>query len=261
MKTRIITAIVLIAILIPIVYFGGLAFNVLIAVLAGMCAFEMLSICDRPKANIYLYPLICAFILYSVFVPQGILIDTVMILVLLLVLFACSMTDYGMNVLRLGYYFTAAVLIASGLHSIYYLRTNFGFDYLIMIALATFGTDTGAYFAGMFLGKHKLNPRLSPKKTIEGSIGGIILGTVLSVAFGAYIGIDMPLFLLIGVCFILTLTGQIGDLTFSSMKRMFEVKDFSQLLPGHGGILDRFDAFLFNGAVLSVLLYFIKMVI
>ena len=100
MKTRIITAIVLIAILIPIVYFGGLAFNVLIAVLAGMCAFEMLSICDRPKANIYLYPLIGSFILYSVFVPQGILIDTVMILVLLLVLFACSMTDYGMNVLR-----------------------------------------------------------------------------------------------------------------------------------------------------------------
>ena len=261
MKTRIITAIVLIAVLIPIVYFGGTAFIALIAVLTGMCAFEMLSICDRPKANIYLYPLIGLFMLYSVFIPKGILIDASMIVVLLLVLFACSMTDYGMNVLRLGYYFSAAVLIASGLHSIYYLRTFFGFNYLIMIALATFGTDTGAYFAGMLFGKHKLNPRLSPKKTIEGSIGGIILGTVLSVVFGAYTGIEMPIYFLIGVCLILTITGQIGDLTFSSMKRMFEVKDFSQLLPGHGGILDRFDAFLFNGAVLSVLLYFIEMVI
>lgn len=261
MKTRIITAIVMLVILIPIVYFGGIPFNILIALITGMSAFEMLSICDRPKANIYLYPLITGFLLYSVFIPQGYLIDMAMVLVLLLVLFACSMTDYGMNILRLGYYFATAVLVAAGIHSLYYFRTNFGFDYLIMIALATFGTDTGAYFSGMLFGKHKLNPRLSPKKTIEGSIGGMILGTVLSVAFGAYTGIDMPFYFLVGVCFILTITGQIGDLTFSSMKRMFEVKDFSQLLPGHGGILDRFDAFLFNGATLSVLLYFIEMVI
>lgn len=260
MKTRIITAVIMIAVLIPVVYFGGIAFDILLAVIAGVCAFEMLSICDRPKANIYLYPLIGAFLLYSLFVPQGILIDTAAILILLLILFTCSMTDYGMNVLRLSYYFTAAVLIASGLHGIHYLRIHYGFDYLIILALATFGTDTGAYFAGMMLGKHKLNPRLSPKKTIEGSIGGILLGTVLSVCFGAYIQMDIPIYFLIAVCFILTITGQIGDLTFSSMKRMFEVKDFSQILPGHGGILDRFDAFLFNGAVLSVLLYYIMMV-
>lgn len=261
MKTRIITAIVLILLLIPVVYFGGIGWDILIGLLCAMSVYEMLSICDRPKANIYLYPLLIAFMLYSVFVPQGVLIDMAMVLVLLVVLFACSMADYGMNVLRLGYYFTTVVLIAAGLHSIYYLRVNFGFNYLIMIALATFGTDTGAYFSGMFFGKHKLNPRLSPKKTIEGSIGGIILGTVLSIAFGAYTNIKMPFYYLLGVCFILTITGQIGDLTFSSMKRMFEVKDFSQLLPGHGGVLDRFDAFLFNGAVLSVLLYFIEMVI
>lgn len=260
MKTRIITAIVLILTLIPIVYFGGIAWNILVVFLCGMSVFEMLSICDRPKANIYLYPLLTAFMLYSVFVPKGILIDMAMVLVLMIILFTCSMSDYGMDILRLGYYFTTAVLIAAGIHSLYYLRVNFGFDYLIMIALATFGTDTGAYFSGMLFGKHKLNPRLSPKKTIEGSIGGIFLGTVLSVAFASYT-INMPFYYLLTVCLILTITGQVGDLTFSSMKRKFEVKDFSQLLPGHGGILDRFDAFLFNGAVLSVLLYFIEMVI
>lgn len=261
MKTRIITGIIMVLVLIPVVYLGGIPFKVLIALIAGMSAFEMLSICDRPRANIYLYPLITAFLLYQTFIPKGILIDTAMIIVLLLILFACSMTDTGMNVLRLGYYFTTAVLVAAGIHSLYYLRMNLGFSYLIMIALATFGTDTGAYFAGMLFGKHKLNPRLSPKKTIEGSIGGIIVGSVLSITFGAYIGIDMPLYFLAIVCIILTVTGQIGDLTFSSMKRIFEVKDFSQLLPGHGGILDRFDAFLFNGATLAVLLYFIEMVI
>lgn len=261
MKTRIMTTIVLIGILIPVVYFGGTAWNALVVFLCGASVFEMLSICNRPRANIYLYPLLFLFMIYSVFVPKGIIIDMSAVLILLIVLYSCSMIDYGMDVLRLGYYFTTAVLIAAGLHSLYFLRVHYGFDYLIMIALATFGTDTGAYFAGMCFGKHKLNPRLSPKKTIEGSLGGMLLGTVLSVIFGAYTQINMPFIYLVAVCFVLTITGQVGDLTFSSMKRKFEVKDFSQLLPGHGGILDRFDAFLFNGTVLSVLLYFIEMVI
>ena len=134
-------------------------------------------------------------------------------------------------------------------------------DYLLILALATLGADTGAYFTGMLWGKHKLNPRLSPKKTIEGSIGGIVLGTVLSVAYGAYSGVDIPFYVLLVMCFVLTMTGQVGDLTFSSIKRTFEVKDYSQLLPGHGGILDRFDSILFNAMVFGVLLYFVTMVV
>lgn len=171
------------------------------------------------------------------------------------------MFDNGMNFHRLCYYFTAGVLIAMGLHMIYQLRLTYGVEYLIILALATFGTDTGAYFAGMMFGKHKLNPRLSPKKTIEGSIGGMLFGTVLSVAYGAYIQVNIPLTLLIAVCLILTITGQIGDLTFSSIKRTFEVKDYSQLLPGHGGVLDRFDSILFNAMVFGLLLHFIAMAV
>ena len=173
----------------------------------------------------------------------------------------CSVFDDGMNFLRLCYYFTAGVLIAMGLHMLYQLRIIYGFDYILILALATFGTDTGAYFAGMLFGKHKLNPRLSPKKTIEGSIGGIILGTVLSVAYGAYIQIDMPMIWFAVMCISLTMTSQIGDLTFSSMKRTFEVKDFSQILPGHGGILDRFDSILFNAMVFGIFIHFITMVV
>ena len=149
-----------------------------------------------------------------------------------------------------------------GFHLLYILRISYGFEYILLLALATFGTDTGAYFTGLKFGKHKLNPRLSPKKTIEGSIGGMILGTVISSAYGAYIHIgEIPLYLLIVSCFVLTITSQIGDLTFSSMKRTFEVKDFSQLLPGHGGILDRFDSILFNAMVFGLLLHFIAMVV
>ena len=120
------------------------------------------------------------------------------------------------------------------------------------MVLATFGCDTGAYFLGVTFGKHKLCPRLSPKKSIEGSIGGIVVGTVLASLFGHFFGINMNIMNMILVSFVLTITGQIGDLTFSSMKRMFNIKDFSNLLPGHGGLLDRFDSLLFNSMIFGL---------
>ncbi|MEG0276748.1 MAG: phosphatidate cytidylyltransferase [Coprobacillus sp.] len=261
MKTRIITGLVLIAAILPCVYIGGIPFQVFIGIVAGAAVFEMLSICDRPKANIYLYPLVGLFVFYSLYLETDLLISSSILIVYLIILSACSMFDYGMNFNRLCYYFTVGVLIAMGLHMIYQLRITYGFESILLLALATFGTDTGAYFAGMMFGKHKLNPRLSPKKTIEGSIGGIILGTVLSVAFGAYIKMESPSLYLIVICFILTITSQIGDLIFSSIKRSFEVKDYSQLLPGHGGVLDRFDSILFNAMVFGILIHFVNMVI
>lgn len=261
MKTRIITGLILLAVILPCVILGGIAFKILLGIVAGVAVFEMLSICNRPRAHFYLYPIVGLFVFYSLFFDQSLLISSEIMILYMIVLMACSMFDDGINFLRLSYYFTAGVLIGMGLHMLYQLRLTYGFDYILILALATFGTDTGAYFTGMCLGRHKLNPRLSPKKTIEGSIGGIILGTVLSGAYGAYIQIDMPLVWFIVMCFILTITSQIGDLTFSSMKRIFEVKDFSQLLPGHGGILDRFDSTLFNAMVFGILLHFITMVV
>ena len=261
MKIRIITALGLLIVILPCVIFGGLPFKILLGVVAGIAVFEMLSICNRPKAHIYLYPIVGIFVFYSLFFEKAILISSEVIILYMIVLMICSVFDDGMNFLRLCYYFTAGVLIAMGLHMLYQLRITYGFDYILILALATFGTDTGAYFTGMLFGKHKLNPRLSPKKTIEGSIGGILLGTVLSVAYGAYIQIEMPMIWFVVMCISLTMTSQIGDLTFSSMKRTFEVKDFSQILPGHGGILDRFDSILFNAMVFGIFIHFITMVV
>lgn len=257
MKTRIITAIVLLIVILPCLIIGNIPFQILIGLIMAGMTYEMLSICDRPKASLYLYPVIGVFLFYNLFFVDSLMIPVEPIAIYLIVLLGFSMFDQNMSFLRVCYYFTVAVLIALGLHMIYQLRMSYGFEYILVLAFATLGTDTGAYFAGRFFGKHKLNPRLSPKKTIEGSIGGIILGVVLSVAYGAYIHINIPLPVFIMMCFILTITGQIGDLTFSSMKRTFEVKDFSQLLPGHGGLLDRFDSLLFNAMVLGILINFI----
>ncbi len=114
----------------------------------------------------------------------------------------------------------------------------------------SFGSDTLALFAGMFFGKHKLAPHVSPKKTVEGGIGGIV-GGVLGTLLLAYIGANVISDAFMGPREILlfgtigSVISQIGDLSFSVIKREFGVKDYGKLLPGHGGILDRFDSVTF----------------
>ena len=112
-----------------------------------------------------------------------------------------------------------------------------------------------AYFGGKSLGKHKLIPTVSPNKTIEGSVIGSLFGTISGTAFAILVlGKTFSLETII-VTFVLTIVGQMGDLFFSSIKRHYEVKDFSNIIPGHGGILDRVDSLLF--VILAYILYII----
>ncbi len=145
--------------------------------------------------------------------------------------------------------------VICGLHAIYYVRMQEGIAPLLFIVLATYGSDTGAYFAGVAFGKHKLIPRLSPKKTVEGSIGGIVLGTIAASIFSYFNPLPISFGASVLVAFVLTITAQIGDLTFSSLKRTKGIKDFSNLLPGHGGVLDRLDSLTFNTLVFCLFLY------
>lgn len=128
---------------------------------------------------------------------------------------------------------------------------------LWLVVLSAFGTDIFAYFAGVTLGKHKLCPKISPKKSIEGSVGGIIGSMVLCGGFGYFFA---PEYLV--HCFIIGALGgvisQFGDLTASIFKRKMGIKDYGNLIPGHGGVLDRFDSVLFTGPLVY---YYIQMVI
>ena len=111
-------------------------------------------------------------------------------------------------------------------------------------------TDTGAYFVGCFLGKHKLAPRISPKKTVEGSVGGVVVcilsmllyGWICNTCFAA----EFHLGFLALTGLVLSILSQIGDLSLSIIKREYNIKDYGVIFPGHGGILDRFDSVLFT---------------
>lgn len=131
-------------------------------------------------------------------------------------------------------------------------------NYLVwIIFLASFGCDTCAYYSGKYLGKHKLCPKVSPKKTIEGSLGGMIGSAIICGIFGfaisKYSNVNiMPIWNYVLIGLICGGFSQFGDLVASSIKRYAGVKDYSNLIPGHGGILDRFDSILFS----SIVVYF-----
>ena len=116
----------------------------------------------------------------------------------------------------------------------------------IFLFTITIITDTFAYITGSLIGKHKLLTEISPLKTWEGLIGGTIMGVFVSVMFyHTCINPEFSLLYLIIICTFLSLLAQIGDLVFSAMKRYFGIKDFSNIMPGHGGVLDRLDSIIF----------------
>ena len=123
----------------------------------------------------------------------------------------------------------------------------------IFIFIIAFITDTYAYIGGSLVGRHKLTT-ISPKKTIEGSVIGTIMGVLVGVVYYYNVIGNITLFKCVMLCIVLTLLSEIGDLMFSSIKRYFNKKDYSNLIPGHGGILDRFDSVIYVSLGFSLIL-------
>ena len=128
--------------------------------------------------------------------------------------------------------------------------------YALLPFVAAFASDSGAYLAGSLLGKHQLTPRLSPHKTLEGSIGGFVLATGLMLVYGLILRafdytVNLPVMGAYG--FLGSLAAQLGDLSFSAVKRLYDAKDYGRLIPGHGGVLDRFDSMIWVAALLDLI--------
>ena len=132
--------------------------------------------------------------------------------------------------------------------------------YIWLVFIFAWGSDTCAYFTGMFFGKHKLIPEISPKKTIEGAIGGVVGTVLLTLVFARYFQEPNPMYF-IPLAMIGSTVSQIGDLFASAIKREFGIKDYGNLIPGHGGILDRFDSILFTAPLTYYGITFITYII
>ena len=254
MKTRIISAIVMCIIVIPITLIGGLPFKLLGIALAVASMYEILK-ARTSKSTIPLVIRIISYILIAAFVYLGTdvysakyeLIYKILIVVFLLYFIPVVLIDNTekYSVTDSLYVLGATVFFGVAYNSMI-LISNIGINYLIYLLLITTVTDTFAYFTGYFIGKHKLSEKISPNKTVEGAVGGTIVGTVIPMLFYIYImNSNVNIFILLGITLILSIIGQIGDLFFSSIKRHYKIKDFSNLIPGHGGILDRLDSIIF----------------
>ena len=135
--------------------------------------------------------------------------------------------------------------------------------YVVLIFLCSWGNDTLAYCVGMLFGKHKMSPKLSPKKSVEGLIGGIIGAGLLGCLYGFFLNgkvntpynINITLFI---VCALGAIPAVIGDLAASAIKRNNDVKDYGKLIPGHGGVLDRFDSMIFTAPIIY---YLVRLVV
>lgn len=121
-----------------------------------------------------------------------------------------------------------------------------GLFYLIIVVIVAWACDTGAYFSGYFFGRHKMAPVISPKKTVEGAVGGVIVDMlavlVACLVFNMLSDSTANIWLLVGLTPVLAVAGMLGDLVFSYIKRACGIKDYGKIMPGHGGVLDRFDS-------------------
>lgn len=158
--------------------------------------------------------------------------------------------------------FFGVVYVAVMLSYIYQTRELQDGAFLVwLIFLCSWGCDTCAYCVGMLFGKHKMSPVLSPKKSVEGAVGGVVgaalLGALYAAVVGGHMQAENPVPVCAAICAAGALISMVGDLAASAIKRNHEMKDYGTLIPGHGGILDRFDSVIFTAPVI----YFLALLI
>lgn len=258
MVTRIITAVVALALLIPALVFGGVwAACAVFALICGFSVYEMLGCCDLLKKYYISIPSILISVIISIFpvinlksAQYAVVLGLPVILVCFLIV--AVLRFERVDVERLLMFFALAVYITAGFTALSALRTVFGLWAIWFVLAVAWCTDTFAYFSGMLLGKRKLCPNISPKKTVAGAVGGTVFGTLAGVIVFAVV-CKAPLWGLIALP--LSVISQLGDLAASVIKRRFGVKDYGKIFPGHGGVLDRFDSIIPVSIVTSAIFF------
>ena len=264
MKKRVLTAVVALAVLLPILWFADkLPFVILIsaacvgAVLeAGRCfGIKLTSAVAVP-----FYILAAALPFVFRFLPGYEFLRIAFATLMLAVLFVfCSVTLGGNKVsfVKASSFSSFIIYILAGLNAILIVRDNAAYrgEFMFMlIFLGAWLTDAGAQLSGIAFGKHKLIPEVSPNKTVEGAVGGAICGVLGYATYAAIVkliyNVNVNWLALVLLGLVIAVVDQLGDLIASRVKREHGVKDFGSLFPGHGGIIDRIDSIVSNAIVI-----------
>lgn len=235
---RVVAALVLAPLTIVIAWLGGWIWACVVIAAAALLYFEWLMIVGVSGNRFAAAAGIVALALAGVCLMLR-RADVAVAVIVAGILFAAAMTNGRRGWVASGLVYAAAALVATILVR---RDADLGFVALMFVLLVVWVTDIGGYFAGRGIGGPKLWPRVSPKKTWAGAIGGLVLALVVALGFALLgFGRTIPLLLLGAV---LSVVSQLGDLFESAVKRRFDVKDSSHIIPGHGGLMDRLDGFV-----------------
>ena len=272
MKARIIVAVIGIPLLFVVIFFAPLwTFGILVGAISALSVWEFLRCTEKDlplRIRIVGMVLAAAVPIATAFGKHNAVTAAALFL---LVLYAmCELVFSFHQTQKLSLESICSVILCAGVFPILLsalVRLGGGDSGHVKILLPfviTFSCDSGAYFAGSALGRHKLAPHVSPNKTIEGGIGGFICGIGLALVYGvilksAHISVNFGALAIYG--FLGSLVCQLGDLAFSAVKRLCGVKDYGTLLPGHGGALDRFDSLTFVAPLIEVLMLWVPAIL
>lgn len=265
MATRIIVAVIAVPLLFAIIFFAPLwGFAVVVGLISAGAAWELLRCIDEkmPKrfrgyasAVGFLTPVSCVF-------AQSSVVTNTAMYALTLIMFCELMLSYR-GAERIKVETALAVIFAGGVMPLLLaalvrigLDKSFAPVFMLLPFVAAFSSDSGAYFAGKFFGKRKIFPHLSPNKTLAGCIGGFASTVILMLVYGFVLsrnGFEVNYLLLALYGLLGSLVCQLGDLAFSAVKRQYGIKDYGHLIPGHGGMLDRFDSMHFTAPMMELL--------
>lgn len=260
LQTRLVFAGVALAIFLPLVVLGGVVFQIGVGLLAMLAVHELLRMKGLATATLEgMLAMLAAFVLavpieyYFTFLP----IDGNVVAYTLVVFLLLGSTVFGKTYTfdDVVYPIAVSFYVGSGFNALLDARIA-GLDKVLLALFIVWATDSGAYLAGRRFGTRKLAPTISPNKTIEGALGGILsamLVTSIFVFFDAAVAAPHSQWLLVIYSIFFSLAGQFGDLVESAIKRHYGVKDSGKFIPGHGGVLDRFDSLLFVFPLMRVL--------
>ena len=272
MRQRLASAVTLVVFFAAIVVFNSNfpeALNIAIALISVLAVYEIISAIGLAKN----YVLIAPSLLFAAIIPflsDPILLQTAYF-VYTLVIFGALVFYHSLITFReVGVIYSMTLMIPTALVTIISLRNyggEHGMFYVIIAISSAWVADTGAFIAGSLWGKHKLCPNISPKKTVEGVIGGFVLNITAMIVFGyifhviyyAY-SVDVSYLTLVIIGVFGTIISVLGDLSFSLIKRSCHIKDFGEIIPGHGGILDRFDSVIFEAPFVYLLVQIMPIV-